>query len=264
MKKFDIFNRGLKKGEWIWLSNVKIPAILVAWPDSGLCYAISTRQYCGWNDGSEESKRTRWENHSYLSWAAEVLQWEDERSWSCRFLKSSSNHNPSVPQMVAFGMVLQVIGYCIDQLKNSSWWKLMRQDVISAIDTFTMYASNAFTKNETGMHFLHREREKCIIVKNDFCMRFRSKCKSFWILCNLQVICTNILEFGLDVCIQWKNEFVQMIKDLDLFLNDGELFGFRMWNSNNDDDLGKDLRKGSESRKVLKCMAFLSEEVQED
>jgi hypothetical protein len=30
-----------------------------------------------------------------------------------------------------------------------------------------------------------------------------------------------------------------------------------------EDDLGKDLRKGSESREVLKCMAFLYEEVQE-
>jgi hypothetical protein len=42
-EEVDILNRGLKKGEWVWLSNLKIPAILIAWHDSGIRFAISTR-----------------------------------------------------------------------------------------------------------------------------------------------------------------------------------------------------------------------------
>ena len=39
----DVLSCGLKKGEWTWLSNVDIPATLIAWHDSGICIAISTR-----------------------------------------------------------------------------------------------------------------------------------------------------------------------------------------------------------------------------
>ncbi len=36
-------SNGLKKGQWTWLVNKDIPAILTAWNNLGICLALSTR-----------------------------------------------------------------------------------------------------------------------------------------------------------------------------------------------------------------------------
>jgi hypothetical protein len=78
-------------------------------------------------------------------------------------------------------------------------------------------------------------------------------------------------------CFDCENEFVKMNKDSDLFLNEGESVGFRMWNSyigvlngkqilafaKNNEDLVKELRKGSESGEVLKCEGFQEEDLED-
>jgi hypothetical protein len=75
-EEVDVLDRGLKKGEWIWLANVKIPAILVAWHDSGICLAISTRHGV---DGSTVQRKAKGHVEKIIRTCPELIKYYNEK-----------------------------------------------------------------------------------------------------------------------------------------------------------------------------------------